>query len=198
MDSSQASARSFRDWPGIVRGLRSDAKLWLASGIAAGLAIGILALTHMATRPKGTSTPFQLDAKQVDGRIRLTWNTNLPLVKAATGGILEARDGSKSASYPIERKVLRQGVLEYILSSEDVLLSVTLLQKGKAGQQSVVRVVAPVLSEPPGTPAAEPQSAVTRTRMTDHPARVAKNKKAWNPYKLAKPKKKPTKHSSVP
>lgn len=163
----------------------SDRNLWLAAGVAAGLALGIFAFTHKSGGPGQSTQPFQVDATEVDGRLRLTWNPDLPQIRVATGGTLEVRDGDRSESHPIDGKVLQNGSLDYIRGSDNALLSVTLMDNGKPGSQSVIRVVAPVVAPP----AAPPPSASARTHTADHSGKVAKTKKVVKTKKVAKAKK---------
>ena len=160
-------------------------KLWLASGVTAGLALGIFAFAHRPGIPETSVQPFQVDATEVDGRVRLTWNPELPQIKAATGGTLEVRDGDKSESYPIEGKMLRRGSLDYVRDSKDVLLSVRLLENRKPGSQSVIRVIAPVIAVVPPTP----------PKLAHRPARSEPSKKVT---KARKPVKKPRRSSFAP
>ena len=155
------------------------------------MAVGIFAFTHGHAVREVSLQPFQVDATEVDGRIRLTWNPDLPQIGAATGGTFEVRKDNRSDTHPIEGKVLRQVWLDYIRSSEDVLLSVRLLDNGKLGSQSVVRVVAPVIAAIP------PPHLATRPHMADHLAKVAKTNKVGKAKKLTKTKKPPKKHSSL-
>ena len=192
---SPAPGMSGNDGPSTLRPVPSDRELWLVAGVTAGLALGVFAFTHDAAVFGPAMQPFQVDVNEVDGRVRLTWNPDLPQIKAATSGTLEVRAGDKSDSYPIEGKILRQGSLDHVLTDDDMLLSVRLLDKNeKSGPQSVVRVVAPVVAEISMPSAAQPQLAA-RARVADHSTEVAKTKKVGKTKKVAKSKKPSKKHS---
>ena len=66
---------------------------------------------------------------------------------------MDVRDGDKFHTFPIQ-EVLEQGHSDYIRTTDDVLLSVRLLDNGKLGLQSLIRVVGPVVAVAPRSPAA--------------------------------------------
>ncbi len=164
-----------------IHQLQLDNKLWLTAGLAGGLAVGIFAYTHRPGVPVASVQSFQVDASEVDGRIRLTWNPDLSQIRAATGGTLDVRDGDKFHTFPIEGKVLQQGHFDYIRTTDDVLLSVRLLDNGKLGLQSLIRVVAPVVAVAPRSPAApqklmhQPAHSGVRSRKAAKPKKPAKS-----------------------
>jgi hypothetical protein len=158
--------------------------VWIGAALAAVLAASIYFLTHQAPPDEQPAAPFAVTATANDNRIRLSWSPDLPQVRAATGATLEVRDGDKSANYPVNVKVLKHGSLDYERNSDDVRLSLVLLDNGRRVTQSVVRVV-----EPEGIRAPVQAPPVTSS-VTAQPAKpaakhVVKSKK--------KPAKKPAK-----
>ncbi len=133
--------------------------VWLAAAMAAGLAVWIYFDAHQSASSGPAAPPFVVTATGIDNHIRLSWSPDVPEVRAATGGTLEVRDGDKSASYPVTAKVVKRGSLDYERNSDDVKLTLVLLDNGRPGAQSVVRVLeTEVPQAPPATVAAPPQS----------------------------------------
>ena len=178
-NASQAAAVAGRDWPETPDRRHPDRKLWVAAACVALLASGIFAYGHRPVDPEPPVRPFQVDASDVNGHVRLTWDPGLSPVRGVTKGTLEVHDGDRSESYPIDTKVLRLGTLDYIRASDDVLLSVKLLDK-EPQSQSVIRVIAPVVAEVPPAPAAPPKLTPPPVRPVvpaQKGAKVAKTRK---------------------
>ena len=86
---------------------------------------------------------LELRVADHNGRIRVDWNANNPLVQSAQGATLEVEDGGSFNRYPVEPKILKSGGLDYVRRSEDVLLTLTLYHDGRPGVQTSVRRIAP-------------------------------------------------------
>jgi len=189
----RASAASGPESDGKRRAQGSDRTMALVACLAIGLAAAIFALNHKPeTRP--ISPPLvQVDATDLDGHVRLSWNPDLPQLKGATGGTLEVHDGEKSESYPLDAKVLSRGSLDYVRGSDDVLLGVTFLENGRPASQAKVRVVASLVAE--AAPAAVAAATPTRARMSDppkpQPPKAKAAPKTKKVVKAKKPAKKP-------
>ena len=85
-----------------------------------------------------------LRVTDVDGRIRIDWDTNNELIRKAQGATLEVDDGGVMNRYPVEPKTLRAGGFDYIRKTPEVLLTLTLFHDGKPGALATVRSVGPV------------------------------------------------------
>jgi hypothetical protein len=97
-------------------------------------------------------------ASDADGRIRMDWNAQHPLVTKAQKALLRVRDGESVYEYPVDQPTLRNGGLDYLRKSGDVTLTLVLLRDGKPLGQAAVRAFVPE-----GAPAGEPGSQ-SRTR----------------------------------
>lgn len=123
------------------------------------------ALAVATLRPFGGGPPqadLQLRARAVDGRIQVNWNPAHPEVIRAASGVLRAQDGPAAREYPLPANVIRGGSLDYLPSSDDVLLTLMLKQGSGAGLLASVRAFAAPLPASPSVQKAEPPSRPSR------------------------------------
>ena len=134
------------------------------------LAFGAAAAAVVAANPSHRNQPdagaFVLKAAAESGRIRLDWDGSHSKVKAAEAGTLEVQDGGRFERYPLDRKVLLGGGLDYLRKSPDVFLTITLYRSGRPDGQTTVRTLAS-----PQSPSFE---AATRARAVSNSGRPRK------------------------
>jgi hypothetical protein len=141
-------------------GLGALALVAASCGIIAGAAV----FDRWRTPPPSV---LPLQARDLDGRLRVTWDATPEYIRSATGATLEVLDGGRVQRYPVEPRVIQSGTLDYIRQTEDVVLTLTLHSSGRSGPQGVVRTVsgpppaAPRVEEPP---AERRRAASTRNR----------------------------------
>lgn len=124
--------------------------------LLATIVLGSLTAFLLMGRPLAmfqTAKPgLELRVADQGGRIRVDWNSNSPLIQSAQGATLEVEDGGSFNRYPVAPNILKNGGLDYIRRSEDVLLTLTLYHDGRPGVQSSVRRIAPLGSQLATTP----------------------------------------------
>lgn len=84
---------------------------------------------------------FLIEAAEVNGRVRVDWNPADVHEFKADAAVLRVQDGDTTHQYPIDRKTLEAGGLDYLRKSDDVLLSLTLMGEGKRRTEALVRTV---------------------------------------------------------
>lgn len=104
-----------------------------------------------------------LQARDLEGRLRVSWDTTPDYIQKATGATLEVLDGGRVQRYPVDPRVVQSGTLDYIRQTEDVVLTLTLHSRGRSGPQGVVRTVS---GPPPAKVEAGAEPAVQRPRPT--------------------------------
>ena len=104
---------------------------------------------------------FVVQAAEVNGRVRVDWNPSDIREFSADTALLRVQDGDTIHEYPIDKKTLEAGGLDYLRKSDDVLLSLTLLGQGKPRTEVMVRTV---ISTPPPVPEPVPSQTQSRAR----------------------------------
>lgn len=105
---------------------------------------------------------FVIHASEGGGRVRVDWNPSDVNAFRADSAVLRVQDGGTVHEYPIDRKTLDNGGLDYLRKSGDVLLSLTLMGEGKPRTEALVRSI--VADTPlPSTPGPQPDGE-TRAR----------------------------------
>lgn len=183
--------------------LRSLALAFLLGLLIAGAA-GIL-----WTRPSlFANRGIALQIIDVGSDIHVVWEPTDPIFRAATGGVLEVRDGESAPAYlPVTRDGLKRGLMVYPARSDKIDVRFALLDGSKsAGESRLYVVVNPARSaavpavsafpepETPVTPAARseslaqeamppPRQAQQRIPLStdDAPARVRLVVRSFNP-----------------
>lgn len=141
---------------------------WLGLGtllLIAASAIVVLWQPFSKSRGPQDDFGFTLRPADHDGRMRIDWNPQSQAVKTAKGGTLAVNDGGSMESYPVEAKVLRDGGLDYVRKSGDVVLTLTLNGNNqRQRQQAFARRISPVqlAQAAPSEPA--PRREQTRAR----------------------------------
>lgn len=87
-----------------------------------------------------------LDLRVADknGRLRIDWDAANPLIVSSQGATLEVDDGGAFNRYPVDAGILKSGGLDYVRRSDDVLLTLTLLNNGRPGVQTTVRRISTI------------------------------------------------------
>jgi hypothetical protein len=99
---------------------------------------------------------FALRATGQAGRMHVDWDPRSQSIRSADRATLDVEDGGSRNSYPVEPKILRAGGLDYLRKSKDLLLKVTLHQKGKPETTAFVRSIGPL------NPAVSPSQSQTQ------------------------------------
>jgi hypothetical protein len=138
-----------------MRRMRQSTAAWLLLWTVV-FASGAALLLAWRSPPDATTTQrgFGLRVTERDGHLRLDWDPSSEAIRTADGARLEAVDGGRAASYPVDSRILRSGGLDYIPQTKDVLLTLTLLRDGAVHEQAAIRSMAPVeqqaaIVEPP-------------------------------------------------
>ena len=124
--------------------LSVEALLGLGTLALLGIAAVLVWYEPLLPKPSLAFTPLDVRATDIDGKVRVDWDPELPVVRDAQGGTLEALDGGVMNRYPMEKRVLRSGSFDYIRQSDDVLLTMTLYRAGKPSAGSRIRSIGPV------------------------------------------------------
>lgn len=120
-----------------------------------------------APKAGAPAVPFLLRAQEAGDRLRVDWDASNPDVQRADAALLEVHDGAAFHRYPVDRKILLSGGLDYLRKSADVLLLLTLYQGGQEWRQASVRTVGPVVAAeapPEARPSPAPRSRANRSR----------------------------------
>jgi hypothetical protein len=109
-------------------------------------ATGAIAYFHpFPEKPKEPVKDIAMRITDVNGRLRLDWDTDNESVRRAQGATLEVNDGGVRDRYPVELRTLRAGGLDYVRKSPEVVLKLTLFQDGAPGVFAMVRSIGPIL-----------------------------------------------------
>jgi hypothetical protein len=130
----------------------------LALVAASGAIVGGAVVYDRWRTPPPSVLPLQ--ARDLDGRLRVNWDPAPEYVRKASGATLEVLDGGRVQRYPVDPRVVQSGTLDYIRQTEDVVLTLTLHADGRPGPQGVIRTV----SGPESAPAAAVQQAPSGER----------------------------------
>ena len=136
----------------------SEFHLGIATLLFAACATALVIAEPFRNRDQ-TPRSFMVQAAEVNGRVRVDWNPSDVREFQADAALLRVQDGDTIHEYPIDKKTLEAGGLDYIRKSDDVLLSLTLLGQGKPRTEVMVRTV---VATPP--PAPEPTVPAPQTR----------------------------------
>jgi hypothetical protein len=142
----------------IVMARISEFHLGIATLLFAACATALVIAEPFRYRDRPPKT-FVVHAAEVNGRVRVDWNPADVRDFKADAGVLRVQDGEMTHEYPIDRRTLETGGLDYLRKSDDVLLSLTLMGEGKPRTQVMVRTV---ISTPP--PVSEPLVPEAQTR----------------------------------
>jgi len=147
-----------------VRRRRTDMWLGLWTLLFVG---GSAALAYFHPFPgllEKRSDAIALRITDVDGRLRVDWDTKNELIRKAQGATLEVEDGGVLNRYPVEPKTLRAGGFDYIRKTPEVLLTLTLFHDGKPGALATVRSIGPVQAQAAAAPPPLPQPSRSEQR----------------------------------
>ena len=136
----------------------SEFHLGIATLLFAACATALVIAEPFRYRDRPPKT-FVVQAAEVNGRVRVDWNPSVVREFKADAAILRVQDGEITHEYPIDRRTLEAGGLDYLRKSDDVLLSLTLMGEGKPRTEAMVRTV---IAPPP--PAPPPAGRETETR----------------------------------
>lgn len=131
--------------------------------IAASAAVYLLQPFQKLSPEVPKPAPFRLKASDLGGRLRVDWDPRNPAVQSAQAATLEVQDGGAFQRYPVTAQVLRNGGLDYVRKSGDVLLTLTLYENGQPGHQATVRRVEQVQAAPAPEPSVQ-QPTTSRSR----------------------------------
>ena len=118
----------------------SEFHLGIATLLFASCAAALVIAEPFRLRDRPPKT-FVVHAAEVDGRVRVDWNPSDVRDFQADAALLRVKDGESTQDYPITRKTLEAGGLDYLRKSDDVLLSLTLLREGKPRTEVMVRTI---------------------------------------------------------
>jgi hypothetical protein len=112
------------------------AALLFAAGTAA------LVIADPFRRRPAYADIVQVAAAESEGRVRVDWNPNHPVVQRADRALLRVRDGQAMYEYPVDKAVLQRGGLDYLRKSGDVSLSLLFFRGAEAQGHAAVRALA--------------------------------------------------------
>jgi hypothetical protein len=118
-------------------------EFYLALGtllFAAGTAAIVIAEPFAPPRVS-EETGIPLKVMDQEGRLRVDWNPRTPVVQASDSATLEVIDGGVFHRYPVDKRILENGGLDYIRRSTDVTLTLTTYAGGRPSAQAVVRTI---------------------------------------------------------
>ena len=124
----------------------SEFHLGIATLLFASIAAALVIAEPFRLRDRPPTT-FVVEAEEVEGRVRVDWNPAHVRELQADAALLRVKDGESTHEYPITRKTLEAGGLDYLRKSDDVLLSLTLLREGQQRTQAMVRSI--IAAQPP-------------------------------------------------
>jgi hypothetical protein len=122
---------------------RSDKIPW--AGAAVLLAAILLVFFGKSAMPAlfGTPVPFELQATDVNGQMKIRWNGQADAVTNAETASLEIKDGGQEYQYPVSRDVLAAGALDYTRRTGDVVASLVLQKGGRETERRLIRSISP-------------------------------------------------------
>jgi hypothetical protein len=136
--------------------------LWTLSFIGA---TAVIAYFHpFPEKPKEPAKDIALRITDLNGRLRLDWDTNNEFVRRAQGATLEVDDGGVRDRYPVEPRTLRAGGLDYVRKTPEVVLKLTLFENGAPGAFAMARSIGPIVER--AVVAAAPKPAPRRRVQT--------------------------------
>jgi hypothetical protein len=121
---------------------RSDKIPW--AGVLVLLAATLFVFFGKSAVPAlfGTAAiPFELQATDVGGQMRIRWNGQADDVAHAESATLEIADGKQQYLYPVSRDVLASGALDYTRRTDDVVASLVLHRNGRESERRIVRSI---------------------------------------------------------
>jgi hypothetical protein len=121
---------------------RSDKIPWV--GVLVLLAATLFVFFGKSAVPAlfGTAAiPFELQATDVGGQMRIRWNGQADDVAHAESATLEIADGNQQYLYPVSRDVLATGALDYSRRTDDLVASLVLHRNGRESERRIVRSV---------------------------------------------------------
>jgi hypothetical protein len=92
------------------------------------------------------SSPFSPLASDRHGRVEIHWDPQAAAVRKAESAMLDAVDDGTMSRYPVERKILRDGAIAYVRHGQDVALTITLYENGRAGERASILSISPVMT----------------------------------------------------
>jgi hypothetical protein len=110
------------------------------------------------------NNPFILKAKVENNRLQVDWDAEHPALDGAEGGTLRVLEGADRKEYPVERKVLQSGGLDYLQSGPEALLSLTIHHQKRRDVTAYVRLVSAPPPPQPVVAEAKPRPTPTQTR----------------------------------
>lgn len=155
---------------------RTVRNLWIAAIVLSAASVGLLALN---VQPKELPVNvLELRAYPNGGpNVVVQWDARQAVRQGTSAALLEVNDGGKFSRYPVDPATVQSGRLQYVRHSDDVTLTLTLLETGKQPWQGVVRVLAPN-----GAPAMLPPAEVQNAEVTSDPDSVKKKYAAKRAY----------------
>lgn len=153
---------------------RANGLIWFAAALTGMAAVIVFAISPKAAGRSFAGSALQLSATETGGHIRISWNPQDLQVKRSTAATLEVHDGRRYEIYPVNGDALRQGSLDYVHGSGDVLFTLTLFEDKTPGSKGVLRAISAL---PPEVRMAAPATA-QRSRMTGKKAKASSHRRA--------------------
>jgi proteasome lid subunit RPN8/RPN11 len=173
------SALDSRNSRGLVR------NWWALCVVAAGIAAGVLggamsyqtrilwlpalaSLLHMEEAPTPLPASFGLAARDDAGRLRISWDQTLPLVRRAESGLLEVREDGDPAPFvkPLDARSLSNGSFIYVHRKPKVSFRLTISDGHGARMSEISSFEASPAVSRPAPPVEAPAAAAARRRAT--------------------------------
>jgi hypothetical protein len=121
---------------------RSDKIPWAGVLVLLGATIFVFFGKSALPALFGTAAiPFELQATDIGGQMRIRWNAQADDVARAESATLEIADGKQQYLYPVSRDVLASGALDYTRRTDDLVASLVLHRNGRESERRIVRSI---------------------------------------------------------
>lgn len=110
-------------------------------------AAAVLVIAEPFSAGRKSGPVFEISATDYEDRIRVDWDP--ATVKGADSATLRVRDGDSSQEYPVNKRALQIGGLDYLRRSEDVFLTLTVHDSNGPEMEAFVRRTAPAANQNP-------------------------------------------------
>ena len=126
---------------------RADRVPWVGAIVLFVATVSIFYVRGMGPAVSGAGVPFELQATDAGGQMRIHWDGRADNVAHADYAVFEVTDGEKQYHFPVSRGVLATGTIDYIRKSDDIAATLVLFKRGLETERRTVRSVSA-----PGTP----------------------------------------------
>lgn len=120
---------------------RWDRLPWTGAVILFAASLALLFGNSAIATGFATSVPFEVQASDVAGNMRIRWNAHAGDITHAEAAMLDVVDGDQTYRYPVSSAVLANGALDYIRKSDDVMASLVLYKNGQETGRRIVRSI---------------------------------------------------------